>query len=151
MDSGKAAQLLSRQRHDYANHMQVIKGYLELGMPERALEYVDSVVRELAQESNLYRSAPPEIAVRLYEMQLWARDQGINLRFGTLQCKHSVGVMLSQGFADIYQVLKDLEVPADEEEFEVGLELLESEDQANIRLSWEGESGPVIREIVMAR
>jgi len=131
--------------------MQVIKGYLELGMPERALAYVDSVVRELAQESHLYRSAPPEIAVRLYEMKLWARDQGINLRFGTLECEHSVGVMLSQGFADIYQVLKDLEVPADEEEFEVGLELLELEDQVHIRLSWDGESGPVIREIVMAR
>lgn len=98
MNSGKAAQLLSRQRHDYANHIQVIKGYMELGMPERALEYVDSVVQELARESYLFHATPPEIAVKLYEMLLWARDRGIRLRFGLLECEHSVGVMLSQGF-----------------------------------------------------
>ncbi|MGI6514353.1 MAG: hypothetical protein GX052_00540 [Syntrophomonadaceae bacterium] len=151
MNSGKAAQLLSRQRHDYANHIQVIKGYMELGMPERALEYVDSVVQELARESYLFHATPPEIAVKLYEMLLWARDRGIRLRFGLLECEHSVGVMLSQGLADIYQVLQDLKVPADEEEFEVRLDLMETNNQTNIRLSGPGESGPVIREIVMAR
>jgi hypothetical protein len=59
--------------------------------------------------------------------------------------------MLSQGLADIYQVLQDLKVPADEEEFEVRLDLMETNNQTNIRLSGPGESGPVIREIVMAR
>ena len=59
--------------------------------------------------------------------------------------------MLSQGFADIYQVLQDLQVPSDEEEFEVRLEMLESKDKTMVRLSWTGESEPVVREIVMAR
>ena len=151
MDSGKAVQLLSRQRHDYANHLQVIKGYMEMGMAERALEYVNSVVREVAQECRLFHATPPEMAIRLYEMQLWAKDRGIKLRFGTLESEHSVGVMLSQGFADIYQVLQDLQVPSDEEEFEVRLEMLESKDKTMVRLSWTGESEPVVREIVMAR
>ncbi|MDR1960982.1 MAG: Spo0B domain-containing protein [Gracilibacteraceae bacterium] len=32
-----------RQRHDFFNHLQVIRGYLQLGKVERALEYVDQV------------------------------------------------------------------------------------------------------------
>lgn len=151
MDSGKVVKLLQRQRHDYANHMQVIKGYMELKMPERAMEYVDSVVKELARESHLFHSGPPEVSIRLYELQLWARDRGICLRFGDLEFDDSAGVMLSKGLTSIYQVFEDFMIPAGEEEFEVWLDLVEDNEQLSIRLSWPRESGQVTREIVLTR
>ncbi|MGE5544795.1 MAG: Spo0B domain-containing protein, partial [Bacillota bacterium] len=132
MDSGKVVGLLSRQRHDYANHMQVIKGYLELKMPERAMEYVDSVVRELARESHLFHSAPPDVSIRLYELQLWTRDRGIFLRFGDLEFVKSAGVIFSKELNSIYQIFEDLKVPTGENELEVRLDLVENKEQLNV-------------------
>jgi len=151
MDSGKVVRLLSRQRHDYANHTQVIKGYLELGMPERAMEYVDSVVKELAQESHLFHAVSPDVSIGLYELQLWARDKGMYLRFGDLELDDSAGVLQSQGLTSIYQVLDDIKIPVGGDEFEVRLDLARNKEQLIIRLTCPGESGPVTREIVLTR
>ena len=151
MDNLKVAGLLSRQRHDYANHLQVIKGYLELGMPERALEYVDSVAGELARESHLFNSAPPVVSIPLYELQLWSQDKGICLRFGELEVSGSSDVMLSKGITTLYRILEDIKVPAGEEEFEIWLDLREDKEQTIISLIWPDESDQVVREIVLTR
>lgn len=43
------------QRHDFLNNFQVIRGYLQLHMPEKAIEYMNSVVRELEPQKEAYR------------------------------------------------------------------------------------------------
>lgn len=151
MANVKVVGLLSRQRHDYANHLQVIKGYLELELPERALEYVDAAARELAEESRLFNSAPPAVTIPLYELQLWARDRGISLRMGDLEIDGVVDLVLTEGLTTLGQVLEDLAVSVGEEEFEVWLDLVEGSEQIIIRLRWSGESGQVKREIVLTR
>ncbi len=151
MNHQKIVETLSRQRHDYANHLQVIKGYLELGLPERALEYVDAATRELAEESRLFKSVPPVLALALYELQLWTRDRGISLRMGEVGVADAVDLMLSVGMTSLRQLLEKLEVSVGEEEFEVCLDLVEGLDEINIRLRWSDESEQVEREIVLTR
>ena len=121
MNHQKIVETLSRQRHDYANHLQVIKGYLELGLPERALEYVDAATRELAEESRLFKSVPPVLALALYELQLWTRDRGISLRMGEVGVADAVDLMLSVGMTSLRQLLEKLEV---------------SVEKRNLRFAW---------------
>ena len=40
-------ELLSWQKHDYLNHLQVISGLLQLGKPEDSLNYVKKVIEEV--------------------------------------------------------------------------------------------------------
>ncbi len=151
MDTEKVVRLLSRRRHDYANHLQVIKGYMELEMPERAMEYLDSAARELAQESRLFNSLPSAVSIPLYELQLWTQDRGASLRMGKLMIKDTADLVLSQGLTALYQVLEEVKAPDGEEEFEVWLDLVEDQGQTIIRLTWPGESGQFRREIVLTR
>jgi hypothetical protein len=151
MANVKLVGLLSRQRHDYANHLQVIKGYLELGLPERAKEYVDVAAQELAEASRLFNCTPPDVTIPIYELQLWTRDRGISLRIGDVRIDGAADLVLSQGLTALRQILEDLAVPAGGEEFEVWLDMVEGLKQIIIRLRWSGESGQVMREIVLTR
>jgi hypothetical protein len=76
--------LLRRLRHDYGNHLQVIGGYLELGQPERAKEYLRTVMEEIGSESIVFNSFRGDAALYFYEQLSMARDLGIILRFEDL-------------------------------------------------------------------
>jgi hypothetical protein len=41
----RASELLRKQRHDFLNHLQVIYGLLQLSKMERALEYIDGMLK----------------------------------------------------------------------------------------------------------
>lgn len=43
------------QRHDFLNNFQVIKGYLQLNMPQKALAYIDEAVGELYVQQEIYQ------------------------------------------------------------------------------------------------
>ncbi|NLM22392.1 MAG: histidine kinase [Peptococcaceae bacterium] len=43
------------QRHDFLNYFQVIKGYIQLNMPEKALEYLDQTIAELVPQQLIYK------------------------------------------------------------------------------------------------
>jgi hypothetical protein len=43
------------QRHDFLNYFQVIKGYIQLNMPEKALDYLDQTIAELVPQQLIYK------------------------------------------------------------------------------------------------
>jgi hypothetical protein len=43
------------QRHDFLNDFQVIRGYLQLNMPDKALEYIDEALLELLPQQEVYK------------------------------------------------------------------------------------------------
>lgn len=43
------------QRHDFLNNFQVIRGYLQLEMPQKAMEYIDEVIDGLHYQQQLYK------------------------------------------------------------------------------------------------
>ena len=43
------------QRHDFLNNFQVIRGYLQLEMPEKAMEYIDEVLDGLHYQQEVYK------------------------------------------------------------------------------------------------
>ncbi len=43
------------QRHDFLNNFQVIRGYIQLEMPQKAMEYIDEVIDGLHYQQQLYK------------------------------------------------------------------------------------------------
>lgn len=78
MDAQELVNLLRRQRHDFANHLQVVGGYLELERPDKALQYLKQVTEELALERTFFKSGP-YLAVLLYGLQLEVREKGVRM------------------------------------------------------------------------
>jgi stage 0 sporulation protein B (sporulation initiation phosphotransferase) len=55
-------EILSQNRHDWLNQIQLIKGYLELERPERALYVIEDIIVQTHQESLLSRLDLPEFS-----------------------------------------------------------------------------------------
>ena len=58
-------ELLSRQRHDWMNHLQVLMGFTTLNKPERIAPYLQELVNRLEIERVSSRLEPPDLALRL--------------------------------------------------------------------------------------
>jgi hypothetical protein len=77
--------LLRRTRHDFANHLQVIGGYLEMGQPERVKDYLHTVMEEIKAERIIFEALSGEAALYFYEQSSRAHDLGIILRYEDLE------------------------------------------------------------------
>lgn len=84
MEAGQMVELLSRARHDFANHLQVIGGYLEMGQPERVKDYLRTVMEEISSERIIFAALSGEAALYFYEQLSRAHDLGIILRYEDL-------------------------------------------------------------------
>lgn len=62
MDTDKMLELISVQRHDFLNHLQVISGLLQLKKEERAREYIVEVGQDIKQLSKISQLKDPEAA-----------------------------------------------------------------------------------------
>lgn len=60
-----ALELLSRQRHDWMNHIQVIMGYCSVGKPERIPPYLQRLAGTLEEERKAARVNDPCLAYAL--------------------------------------------------------------------------------------
>ena len=151
MDYQRAVLPLRHQRHDYANHLQVIKGYLEINMPEKALEYLNGASRELQEVSSWFNSLPEEAAVLLTEMQIWAHQQGILLTIGKNEIDN--GRPVAETIMAAWEALRNLKVPDSlpEEKFEVVLHLVTFPDGNACIIEWPDVLGQGRREIVIKR
>ena len=87
MEAGQMVNLLRRLRHDYANHLQVISGYLELGWQKQIRSYVKEIINQLNQERIIFESVAPEDALYFYEQLLTIKDMGIILVYDDLDVK----------------------------------------------------------------
>lgn len=77
--------LLRRVRHDFANHLQVISGYLQLDQPEQVQDYLHKILDDMAAERIIFQSLPGAASLYLYDQLLAAYDQGITLRFEDIE------------------------------------------------------------------
>ena len=81
MEAEQMVDLLRRVRHDFANHLQVISGYLDMEQPARVKQYLSAVMEEIIAERLIFESQQGEAALYFYEQMLSAYDLGITLRY----------------------------------------------------------------------
>jgi len=65
MDIAQMMELLSAQRHDFLNHLQVISGFLQLHREKQARDYIGVVTNAMADLSKAAHLAMPEAAAVL--------------------------------------------------------------------------------------
>lgn len=81
MEAEQMVDLLRRVRHDFANHLQVIGGYLEMGNSDRVKEYLGAVIEDIRSERIIFETPDGEASLYFYEQLLKAYDIGIILRY----------------------------------------------------------------------
>ncbi len=150
MEADQMVGLLRRMRHDFANHLQVISGYVELGWEERLTAYIHSIIEDLNQERVIFETVEAEAALYFYEQLLMIKDLGIILTYEDLEIE-SLQILKknNEPFNSIAAMQHDLQAQDDEPliylsiyEGATGIDLLFSCD------IWEEESRKVslIRE-----
>jgi hypothetical protein len=146
MDSGQMVNLLRRVRHDYANHLQVISGYSELGWEEQIRSYVKEVINQLNQERIIFESVAPEDALYFYEQLLLVKDMGIILVYDDLDVKSAWYLKDNNEPAESIAALQK-DIPPGEDDDPI-LYISIHEDETSIEMyfscdSWEEESRQV--------
>ncbi len=84
MEAEPMVGLLRRMRHDFANHLQVISGYVDLGWQERLSTYIHSLIEDLNAERIIFESLEAAAALYFYEQLLKIKDLGIILTYEDL-------------------------------------------------------------------
>ncbi|NMC26703.1 MAG: hypothetical protein GYA42_00990 [Syntrophomonadaceae bacterium] len=84
MESGQMADLLRRVRHDFANHLQVVSGYLDIGKPQQARDYLRQVIGEMNAARMVFDHPSSEAALYFYRQMLQASELGFKLHFQNL-------------------------------------------------------------------
>ncbi|HHV65138.1 MAG TPA: histidine kinase [Peptococcaceae bacterium] len=67
------------QRHDFLNNFQVIKGYLQMDMPQKALEYLDEVILELRTQQEIYKLGQKTLLAIFMSWYFRLRLQGVEM------------------------------------------------------------------------
>ncbi|MFZ5646770.1 MAG: Spo0B domain-containing protein [Bacillota bacterium] len=72
MDTATFLEIMSVQRHDFLNHLQVISGLVQLNKVERVREYISQVSMEVERLSKVGHLNIPEVAAVLLTGHFWA-------------------------------------------------------------------------------
>ena len=142
MEAGQMVSLLRRVRHDYANHLQVISGYLEMGWEGQLSDYIRSIVAEINQERMIFESVAPEAALYFYKQLLMIKDVGIIIVYEDLDITSTQMLQaLNEPFNSIAAMLPD--IPAGDDDPVLYLSIHEDETRINMFFScdmWRDES-----------
>lgn len=78
-----AIAMVRQQRHDFINHLQVVQGYVQLGRPQDAVDYILRVSSRLQEEGAAAQLPWADLTWVLLQQTCLARDAGVGLRIAT--------------------------------------------------------------------
>lgn len=145
MQAEQMVDLLRRVRHDFANHLQVIGGYLELGNPEQVKIYLSKLVEALNQEKIIFAISEAGASLYLYEQLLRARDMGIILHYEDIGI-NSWEVLKAND--EPYRSLANLLKPAAVSDDDEIVCLTVSEDEQGVNMHFARSAGEVSPQVV---
>jgi hypothetical protein len=149
LDTQKTVDLLRRIRHDYGNNLQVILGYLDLGHPDLARQYVMDLVDDLAGERIIFESTDPETALYLYKQLLLSRDLGVILRYDEVKL-NSPGILQQkrEPLRSLQELLGRWNIDKSGKDLPVYLEICEKADGVDLLFSCESmETYSIVVEV----
>ena len=92
---------LRMYKHDFMNHLQIIRGLIELGCSERAEKYIENISFEGRLINGKYEIGIPEIESTIFANTIDLREHGIELRVKTSKFTEEIDI-------DIYDLSKIL-------------------------------------------
>ena len=70
---------LRKQRHDFMNHLQVVFSLMELGEPQEAMKYVESVYTDIKRTGSVLKTAIPAVNALIAAKRQDCAERGIAL------------------------------------------------------------------------
>lgn len=142
MEADRMVSLLRRVRHDYANHLQVIGGYLELGWEEQLRAYIKEITAQINQERIIFEALAAQDALYFYEQLITVKDMGIILVYEDLD------VMSCHYLKEYNEPVNSIgalqsDIPSTEDDIVVYLSIYENETAIEMFFScdiWEEQS-----------
>ncbi|MGE5398382.1 MAG: Spo0B domain-containing protein [Chitinophagales bacterium] len=150
MDNRVVVELLRHQRHDFSNHLQVILGYLDLEMYDRARLYLQDILHEVTAERNIFKMND-DVALFIFQHYLLAKQEGIILEIGDVKLNQASNILECN--TELSSVWQELGKQAAKESDYIHARLDIKEDNRCLRLTIELQLKPVPvqREIVVTR
>lgn len=142
MEAEQMVNLLRRVRHDFANHLQVIGGYLELGWTGQMGAYIKEITAGINQERIIFEAVAPEYALYFYEQLLAVKDMGIILIYEDLDVK-TVDCLIAANEPVRSIAALQPDIPPGEDEPVLYVSIHEDENGIEMYFNgdgWEGES-----------
>ncbi len=81
MDMTRMMELVSLQRHDFLNHLQVVSGLLQLKRDEQARDYINKVAVEIRRLSRVVHLKVPEAAAAILLAHHLAADYQVEMKY----------------------------------------------------------------------
>ncbi|MCX5779281.1 MAG: Spo0B domain-containing protein [Firmicutes bacterium] len=146
LQAEQMADLLRRIRHDYANHLQVVSGYLEIGQAEKARQYLAVVIGDMGAERIVFATHSGAATLYFYAQILKVRDLGITLHYEDIDID---GWKILQTADEPYNSMVTLKqtMPGENEDQTVYLSIHEDQTGIDMFFSWAGwdQNPPGIR------
>jgi sensor histidine kinase regulating citrate/malate metabolism len=138
MEDQKVLNLLRRLRHDFGNDLQVIKGYLDLGNPDLAKEYLTNCVQTMKEQRIIFNLANPAAALYLYEQMLLSYDLGVILKYDVIELdSYEMLMNKNEPLQSLHYVMENCDKVEKDEEMVVYLEIYETADGIDLIYSSE--------------
>jgi len=109
--------LLSVQRHDFLNHLQIISGLLQLKKESEAREYIKTAASAIMSLSKVVHLEVPEVAAVLLVAHNRAADHSINIEFdvknnlnGCQVSGDNIAILLEEILNNLMNNLASLEI-----------------------------------------
>ncbi|MCX5779247.1 MAG: Spo0B domain-containing protein [Firmicutes bacterium] len=146
MQTEQMADLLRRIRHDFANHLQVVSGYLEIGQAEKARRYLAAVIEDMGADRIVFATHSGAAALYFYEQLVKVRDLGITLHYEDIEID---GWKILRAADEPYNSMAALRqtMPSENEDQTVYLSIYEDQRGIDMFFSWAGwdQNPPGIR------
>ncbi|MBS4535382.1 Spo0B domain-containing protein [Clostridium sp. D2Q-14] len=91
-------------KHDFFNHLQIIQGLLEMKQSDKALNYLQDVVKEGRLLTSRYKIGIPEIEATIYSAINKAKKVGINVEIDFIELPKNININLY----DLSKILTNL-------------------------------------------
>ncbi|GAV21689.1 Spo0B domain-containing protein [Carboxydothermus pertinax] len=64
----REVKIIRRERHDFLNHLQILKGFFQLGKYDKVLEYIDRISHDIRKRQEYFRLFDPKTALILTDL-----------------------------------------------------------------------------------
>lgn len=147
MDAPKIVNLIRRIRHDFANDLQVILGYIDLNRPQEAKRYISGIIEEMAVERTIFEKVEAEMALYFYQQMLLATELGVLLRYEKIEIKSLNKLQeLNEPYQSLTSITRDFRYADDEPV--IDLSLYEKDNTINMVFACDRfENNPVLVSI----
>lgn len=144
MDTATFLEIMSVQRHDFLNHLQVISGLVQLNKVERVREYISQVCMEVERLSKVGHLHVPEVAAVLLAGHFLAGRHQVEVAYdinASLQFCVVPGEVLGQVVEEVFAQSLECLVPPGVPDRTLRVSLTETEKKYLLKIFSPGPPG----------